>query len=81
LKYCYDAQRLGFGSRILGNNLLVGKGVHGANVNSALDIFVLVNPGSLVRKGSLSIPVEEDTSTTSMPPSFEAVGTGAKATG
>jgi hypothetical protein len=24
---------------------------------------VLVNPGSLVRKGSLSIPVEEDTST------------------
>jgi hypothetical protein len=42
---------------------------------------VLVNPGSLVRKGSLSIPIEEDTSTASMPPSFTSVGTGAKATG
>jgi hypothetical protein len=38
-KYCYDAERLGFGSRILGNNLLVGKGVHGENVNSAFDIY------------------------------------------
>ena len=38
MKYCYDVERLGFGSRILGNNLLVGKGVHGENVNSAFDI-------------------------------------------
>jgi hypothetical protein len=29
---------IGFGSRILVNNLLAGKDVHGGNVNSAFDI-------------------------------------------